>query len=45
LVTSTYEEACNYFNKYKENTLGVISDIRFTQNGKLDGSAGIQVAK
>jgi len=45
LVTSTYEEACNYFNKYKDNTLGVISDIRFTKNGKLDGSAGIQFAK
>jgi len=42
LLASTFEEAENYFNLYRDNTLGIISDIRFPKNGKIDKTAGIQ---
>jgi CheY-like chemotaxis protein len=42
LLASTFEEAENYFNLYRENTLGIISDVRFPKNGKIDNTAGIQ---
>lgn len=42
LLASTFEEAENYFNLYKNNTLGIISDVRFPKNGKIDKTAGIQ---
>jgi len=42
LLASTFEEAENYFNLYKDNTLGIISDVRFPKNGKIDDNAGIQ---
>jgi CheY-like chemotaxis protein len=45
LLCTSYEEAWNYFIKYKELVLGVISDIEFPKNGELDDSAGINFAK
>ncbi len=42
LLASSFEEAENYFNLYRENTLGIISDVRFPKNGKIDKTAGIQ---
>ncbi len=42
LLASTFEEAENYFNLYRENTLGIISDVRFPKNGKINNAAGIQ---
>lgn len=45
LLCSTYEEAWEYFEKYKEYTLGVISDIKFPQNGSMNEKAGIDFAK
>ncbi len=30
LLASTFEEAENYFNLYRDNTLGIISDVRFS---------------
>ncbi len=42
LLASTFEEAENYFNLYRDNTLGIISDVRFPKNGKIDNNAGIQ---
>jgi len=45
LLCSSYEEAWEYFEKYKELVLGIISDISFPRNGKLDGSAGLKLAK
>lgn len=42
LLASTFEEAENYFNLYRDNTLGIISDVRFPKNGKIDYNAGIQ---
>ncbi len=45
LLCSSYEEAWEYFEKYKELILGIISDIAFPRNGKLDDSAGLKLAK
>jgi hypothetical protein len=45
LLCSSYEEAWEYFEKYKELVLGIISDIAFPRNGKLDDSAGLKLAK
>ncbi len=44
LLCSTYEEANNYFKKYGEFTLGIISDVAFPRHNKLDRKAGIKFA-
>lgn len=41
LLAETFEEACDLYHKFSDNLLGVISDIRFPKNGKLDDEAGI----
>lgn len=45
LLCSSYEEAWDYFTKYEEYILGVISDIDFLRNGKPDPQAGILFAQ
>ncbi|RKY94593.1 MAG: histidine kinase, partial [Ignavibacteriae bacterium] len=45
LLCSSYEEAWEYFEKYKELELGIISDIAFPRNGERDDSAGLKLAK
>ena len=45
ILTSTYEEVQEYFNAYRENILGIISDTRFPRNGSLDDQAGFKLAK
>ncbi|MBI9111561.1 PEP/pyruvate-binding domain-containing protein [Maridesulfovibrio ferrireducens] len=45
LTAQTYEEALELIKKYGPYILGVISDVRFPRNGKLDGSAGIDLLK
>ncbi len=42
LLTTTYDEAMDYFEKYKDNVLGVISDINFKRNNIKDPEAGIK---
>ncbi len=44
LLCSTYEEAWEYFQKYESCTLGIISDIEFPSDGKLDPEAGLRFA-
>lgn len=44
LLCSTFEEAWEYFEKYDECILGVISDIDFSHKGKSDPKAGIEFA-
>lgn len=44
LLCSNYEEAWEYFEKYEEYILGVISDIDFKKEGKPDPKAGLQFA-
>jgi len=45
LLCSSYEEAWRYFEAYEENILGVISDIEFPTNGRLDPEAGLAFAR
>ncbi len=45
LLCSTYEEAWDYFSKYHDTILGVISDIDFPRNGKGDTRAGLDFAE
>lgn len=45
LLCTTYEEALEYYNAYKENILGVISDFDFLREGKQDPLAGLLFAK
>ncbi len=45
LLCTTYEEAWNYFEKYQENILGVISDVDFKKDGNLVQGAGLEFAK
>ncbi|MEI7661468.1 MAG: PEP/pyruvate-binding domain-containing protein [Bacteroidota bacterium] len=45
LLASTYEEATHIFNKYKENILCLISDVKFKKDGKLNDSAGFSLVR
>ena len=40
-----YEEAIYLYNKYADNVLGVITDIRYPHNGKIDPLAGVSLCK
>lgn len=42
LLAINYEEAVDFYNKYKDNLLGVISDVRYPRNGIHDKMAGIR---
>ena len=42
LLATTYEEALTIYEKYKNNLLGIISDVRYYRNGELDSQAGIK---
>lgn len=44
LLCTTYEEAWEYYEKYHEYTLGVITDINFKREGIRDPEAGIKFA-
>lgn len=41
LLARSYEEALSLYEKYKKNVLGVISDIAYLKNGKIDNEAGL----
>lgn len=43
VLARNYEEAINIYNKYSDNTLGVISDCRFPINGEKDSEAGLKL--
>ena len=45
LLATNYEMAYNLFNKYKNNLLGVISDISYKREGVLDSEAGIRLCE
>ena len=45
LLCSNHEEAWNYFRKYEDYILGVISDIDFQKDGKPDPKAGLEFAR
>ncbi len=45
LLATTYEEAIDLYSKYKNNLLGIISDISYKREGVLDKQAGIKLCK
>ncbi len=45
LLATTYEEAIEVYNKYKESLLCVISDMRFPMNGVLNENAGYELIR
>ena len=44
LLATTYEEAIYLYHKYKDNLLGIISDINYKHNGIRDKQAGFKIA-
>lgn len=45
ILARTYEEAMTLYNKYKNEILGVITDVSFSRDGEKDKHAGIRLAK
>lgn len=45
LLCRTYEEALEAFEKYREEILGVVSDVEFPQNGARSPEAGLDFAR
>ncbi len=43
LLCSTYEEALGYFEKYYQQVLTVISDVRYPMDGKMNATAGVKL--
>ncbi len=43
ILASSYEQATDYYHKYRHNILGFISDVRFPKNGKLNSHAGVEL--
>jgi len=45
ILATNYEMAYGFYKKYKNNLLGVISDISYKREGELDPEAGIRLCK
>ncbi|MGE5357956.1 MAG: PEP/pyruvate-binding domain-containing protein [Bacteroidales bacterium] len=45
LLCRTFEEAWDYFERYQEHVLGVISDVEFPRQGRLSREAGVWFAR
>jgi hypothetical protein len=45
LLATNYEEAVSLYEKYKNNILGVISDVHYKRENKDDSLAGIRLCK
>ncbi len=45
LLAESYEEAMEYYRKYQNFVIGVISDVRFSKEGKIDKEAGLKFIK
>ena len=45
ILCQNFEEAWIYFEKYKDFILGIISDVEFPKEGKIEPEAGINFAK
>lgn len=43
LLATNYEEAVEFYDKYKKNMLGIISDMAYKREGVLDKQAGIKL--
>lgn len=45
ILATTYEEAVHIIDHYRENLIGVISDVRYKRNGEEDENAGFELVK
>lgn len=45
LLATNYEEAIGFYEKYKHNLLGIITDMSYKRGGTLDKHAGIKLLK
>lgn len=45
VLATNYEEAVKYFEKFRHNLLGVISDVSFKRDGQTEKDAGIEFVK
>ncbi len=45
LLAETFENAWDLYTKYRDNILGIISDIGFPRNGRIDREAGLEFTK
>jgi len=45
LLCDHYEEAWEHFNSFPDDILGIISDIEFPKDGKLNRQAGLEFAR
>lgn len=45
ILVSTFEEAVEIIDRYKNNLIGVISDVRYKRNGIEDEDAGVELIK
>ncbi len=45
LLANNYEEAMELYQKYKDNLLGIISDVSYEREGEKDQEAGIKLAE
>ncbi len=45
MLATNYEEGLKFFRRYKDNLLGIISDISYSRNGIKDPEAGIRLFK
>lgn len=43
LLVHSYEDAVKYLDKYQDYIVGVISDVKYKKDGKLDPNAGIKL--
>lgn len=44
LLATSYEEAVAFYTKYKDNLLGIISDVSYMNGGVMDKEAGLKLA-
>lgn len=45
LLATTYEDALLLYEKYKRNMLGIITDMSYPKNGKVDKYAGVKLCE
>ncbi len=45
ILATTYEEAITYYEKYKNNLLGIITDMSFKRRGKMEPRAGVELVE
>jgi hypothetical protein len=45
LLSSTYEEAWEYFERYGEYVIGIVSDFEYPRLGRLEKKAGLELCR